>query len=228
MIPLIKISNKEIIDVVKYSSTKAIIVEKMPLAEFGQYKLNYFVLNFENGQKEVITKNAYLLKKFGSSFQKITEAIANYAECDSAILTNRNILVVFPNGQLGMFDSNGELMWNNEISYNESIVNGLAVDGDYFWSCCKDENCVIRYNTENINVDIRVGSKDAETFIRPSFVSADDNNIYVCCNSVKVRKINKSNFTVSDVKEYTNLKKFYKYNEFSIICTTDGAYIDKD
>lgn len=225
---MIKISNKEIIDVVKYSGTKAIIVEKKPLADFGQYKLNYFVLNFENGEKEVITKSAYLLKKFGSSYQKIIETIANYAECDSAILSNRNVLLVFPNGQVGMFESNGEMKWNNQISYNEKIVNGLAIDGDYFWSCCKDENCVIRYNAENIGVDIRVGSKEAETFIRPSFVSADDNNIYVCCDGIKVRKIDKSNFTVSNVREYNNLKKFYKFNEFSIICTTDGAYIDKD
>lgn len=221
---MIKISNKEIIDVVKYSNTKAIIVEKKPLADFNQYKLNYFVLNFENGEKEVITKNAYLLKKLGSSYKKITETIANYAECDSAILPNRNVLLVFPNGQLGMFDSNGDMKWNDQISYNECVVNGLAIDGDYFWSCCKDENCVIRYNADNINVDIRVGSKEAETFIRPNFVSADDDNIYVCCDSNKVRKIDKSNFTVSDVKDYFNLKKFYKYGRFSIICTTDVAY----
>lgn len=225
---MIKISNREIIDVVKYSPTKAIIVEKKPISEFGQYRLSYFVLNFENGDKEVITKNAYLMKKFGSSFKKITETIANYAECDSTILPNRNVLLVFPNGQLGMFDTGGELKWNNELKYNEKIVNGLAPDGDYFWSCCKEENCVIRYNAENINVDIRVGSNEAETFIKPSFVSADDRYIYVCCNGAKVRKIDKSNFTVSDVKEYTDLKKFYKHNEFSIICTTIGAYIDKD
>lgn len=225
---MIKISNREIIDVVKYSPTKAIIVEKKPLSALGQYTLSCFVLNFENGDKEVITKNAYLMKKFGSSFDKITDKIANYAECDSAILSNRDVLLVFPNGQLGMFNSDGELKWNNELSYNEKVVNGLAPDGEYFWSCCKDENCVIRYNAENINVDIRVGSKDAETFIRPNFVSADDEFIYVCCNGSKVRKIDKSNFTVSDVKEYADLKKFFKHNEFSIICTSGGCYIDKD
>ena len=228
MIPLIKISNREIIDVVKYSPTKAIIVEKKLLSAPGQYTLSCFVLNFENGDKEVITKNAYLMKKFGSSFEKITEKIANYAECDSTILANRNVLLVFPNGQLGMFDSDGELKWTDELSYNEKTVNGLAPDGEYFWSCCMDENCVIRYNADNINIDIRVGSNEAKTFIRPSFVSADDNYIYVCCNRAKVRKIDRSNFTVSDVKEYSDLKKFYKHNEFSIICTSNGCYVDKD
>ena len=49
---MIKISNREIIDVVKYGSNKAIFVEKRPLFdEGGRYKVNYFVLNFDTGEK---------------------------------------------------------------------------------------------------------------------------------------------------------------------------------
>ena len=66
---MIKISNREIIDVVKYGSNKAIFVEKRPLFdEGGRYKVNYFVLNFDTGEKEVITKNAYLMQKFGTHY----------------------------------------------------------------------------------------------------------------------------------------------------------------
>lgn len=226
---MLKISNKEIIDVVKYSDDKAIIVEKKPLGDLNQYKANYFVLNFNNGSKEVITKNAYLLKKFGSSFEKISDTIANYVQCDASVLPNRNCIIVFPNGQAGLFNNEGNVKWNGELVYNESPVSGIAIDGDYFWSCCTGQNCVIRYNADNIKVDIRIGGKDANTFIRPTFVSADDKYIYVCCDNIKVRKIDKSNFTVSDInRSYVGLKKFYKYGRFSIVCTSDGAYIDKD
>jgi hypothetical protein len=224
---LVKISNKEIIDVIKYSNDKAIFVEKNPLLD-GQYKITYFVLNFNNGEKEVITKNAYLLKKFGSGFNQITETISNYAECESAIFPDRSTFVIFSNGQAGLFANNGEMKWNGELKYNENPVNSVAMDGDYFWSCCKDENAVIRYGCENLKVDIRIGSNDSETFVKPSFVSADDENIYICCNESQVRKIDKSNFTVSDVKGIFNgIKRFYKFGEYYIICKYDGAYIDK-
>lgn len=226
---MLKISNKETIDIVMYSENKVIFVEKKLFGDLTQYKANYFILNFETGEKEVITKNAYLMRKFGSNYQKITESVANYVQCDCASLPNKNVLVIFPNGQTGLFDSNGSMKWNGTLKYNDKIVSGMAVDGEYFWSCCKDENCVIRYSSDNIKVDIRIGSKDAATFTNPDFVSADDDYIYVCCDGIKVRKIDKSNFTVSDVKgSFIGLKKFYKIGKFSIICTSDGTYIDKD
>lgn len=226
---MLKISNKEIIDIVKYTESKVIFVEKKPFGDLSQYRANYFILNFETGEKEVITKSAYLLRKFGPNYKKITETIANYVQCDTASLPNRNVLVIFPNGQTGLFDAQGSMKWNGTLKYNDKIVAGMANDEEYFWSCCKDENCVIRYTADNIKVDIRIGGKNAVTFIKPDFVSADDEFIYVCCDGCKVRKIDKSNFTVSDVKgSFFGLKKFYKLGKFSIICTSDGAYIDKD
>lgn len=225
---MIKISNKEIIDVIKYADNKAIFVEKNPIGDLTKYKASYFVLNFENGEKEVITKSAYLLKKLGSSYEKITETIANFVNCDAAIFDNRSVITVFSNGQAGMFDSQGEIVWNGVLKHNEAVVNGLAQDGGYFWSVCESEDCVIRYNAENFNVDIRIGSKEADTFNKPSFISSDDENIYVCCANGRVRKIDRTNLTVSDVGTYDGIKRFYKLGKFSIICSYDGLYIDKD
>lgn len=224
---MVKISNKEIIDVIKYSNNKAIFVEKNPMVN-GQYKISYFILNFENGEKEAITKSAYLLKKFGNGFNTITDAISNYADCDAAIFPDRTTFIIFSNGQAGLFTSQGELKWNGELDYNEKPLTSVAMDNDYFWTCCKDENAVIRYSCDNLKVDLRIGGAESETFLKPSFASADDKYIYVCCNSNQVRKIDKGNFTISDVSGvFYDLKRFYKFGEFSIICTSDGAFIDK-
>ena len=45
------------------------MVEKRPLPGNAQYKVNYSVVNFATGEQEVITKSAYLLRKFGSAFK---------------------------------------------------------------------------------------------------------------------------------------------------------------
>jgi hypothetical protein len=227
---MVKVSNREVIDVVRYADDKAIIVEKKPMVgELGKYKVSYFVLNFDSGNKEVITKNAYLLKKFGPNFQKIIDKIGNFVQCETQILPNRNVLVVFENGQVGLFDDNAELVRDGLLSYNDKPVCGIADGGETFWSCCREENCVIRYFSETVKVDIRIGSKDAETFANPHCVSSDNDFVYVCCDNSRVRKIDKSNFTVTDVnKTYSDLQKYYKFGDFSIICTSDSAYIDKD
>ena len=86
---------------------------------------------------------------------------------------------------------------------------------------------LIRYTAENAKIDIRIGSANAETFVNPEFVSQDDEYIYVCCNSSNVRRIDKSNFVVSDVGSVVpGLKRYYKFGDTSILCTASGAYMD--
>lgn len=226
---MIKISNKEIIDIIKFNDSKVIMVEKVPLDLSGKFKVNYFVLNLTNGSKEPITKNAYLLKKFGNPFKEITERINNYVQCDSITFPSKNVFVIFPNGQTGYFNEYGEMKWNGTLNYNEHNCSSATEDGDYFWTCCQEENCVIRYTADTIKVDLRIGSKDAFTFNTPIYASSDDEYIYVSNSDGRIRKIDKKHFTISDVDGvYPGLKKFYKYGRFSIICTSNGTFIDKD
>ena len=226
---MIKISNREIIDVIKYNDDKVIMVEKKPLGEFGKFKVNYYILNLTNGSKEAITKNAYLLKKFGNSFQEITESMNNFVQCDSIIFPSRNVFVIFPNGQTGYYNEYGEQKWQGILNYNDNCCCSATPDGNYFWTCCPDENCVVRYTADSIKVDLRIGSKDALTFTKPFFSSSDDNYIYICCEGGRIRKIDRKNFAVSDIKSvYDGLKKYYKFGRFSIISTLNGTFMDKD
>lgn len=223
-----KISNREIIDVIKYSDSKVIIVEKLPVIEAG-YKVQYYIIDLKTLEKEVITKSAYLLKKFGQAYKKITEVINNYADCEAVILKSREVFIMFPNGQCGLFDSDGNMLWNKTFSYNDRVVSSLAYDGEYLWCCCKDENCVIRYSTDNFKLDLRIGSKDASTFCAPHFLSSDEESIYVCCSDMRLRRIDKGNLTISDVTQsIPSLKRFYRFDSYSLICTLDGAYITED
>jgi len=222
-----KISNKEIIDVVKFSKDKLIFVSKNPL-EPSLDKAEYYIINFATGEKEVVTKKAYMLKKFGSSYEKIGEKISDFIQCQAMILKDKSVLVVFPNGQAGLFDSNGELSWIKELKHNDSPVYSLAPDEDSFWCVCTDENCVMRFSTDNYSVDIRIGSKDASTFSKPSFASSDGEFVYICSQDGSVRKIDKSTLIVSDVVEkVVNLQRYYKFKGVSIFCLTDGLYFEK-
>ena len=224
-----KITNKEIIDVVKYSDDKLVFVQKNPLSDPIQFKADYYIINFKTGEKEVVTKKAYMLKKFGQASEKICSAISDFIQCQAMILKDKSVLVIFPNGQAGLFDSSGELLWTKELKYNEKPVFSLARDEDAFWSVCTDENCVMRYDTEKFGVDIRIGSKDNASFIAPHFASADEKYVYVCCSGDTVRKIDKETLIVSDVEESVpSLKRFYKFRGFSVFCCSDGLYIEED
>lgn len=227
---MLKISSREIIDVVRYGDDKAILVEKNPIVdEIGKYKVRYFVINFNSGEKEGITKTAYLRQKFGSNYSTIIEKIGNFVQCDSLVLSNRNVLVIYPGGMSGLFDSNGELKKDGQLDYNDSPVSGIAEDGECFWSVCPDENCVIRYFADGVKVDIRIGGRDSATFDRPHYVSSDSDNVYICCSNNHIRVVDKKTFAVSDIsKRYTDLQRYYRFGQYAIVCTSDSAYLDKD
>jgi hypothetical protein len=88
---------------------------------------------------------------------------------------------------------------------------------------------VLRYGTDNFKVNLRIGGKGADTFRSPEFLSADETSIYVCCGGRKLRRIDRSNFTVSDVSDsIPTLKRFYRFGKYSLICTADGAYVGED
>ncbi|MBR1531153.1 MAG: hypothetical protein IJ643_03715 [Eubacterium sp.] len=225
---MIKITNKNIIDVVKYSDTIIIFAESVPMGDLAEAKSNFFILDFETGEKEVVTTSVYKMKKYGHAFERICQQISEYVNCSAIILENKNVLVMSEDSEAGLFDRDGELVWTKKLRYNDEPVTSLVNDGEYFWSVCKNEDSVIRFNAENFNTDIRIGGKEQDTFSAPYFASADENYVYVCCSD-KVRKISKDDLTVSDVDGiYETPKQFYKLGRFSILCNFDGTYIDKD
>lgn len=220
------ISKKEIVDVVKYSDTSAIIVEKLPLPVPSQYKVQYSVVDFVNKSIDVSTKSAYLLKKFGSNFKRISEIIPNFVQCEASVLYDRRVLAIYPNGEAGIFNKDGELDWSGSFSYHERPIRCLAPEGKYFWSVCPEENCVIRYSCQNMKADLRIGGIDAQTFINPVHICFDGGDLYVCCDDNKVRKIDGGDYTVCDFLNFTNsIKKYYKFGEYAIAVMIDGAYV---
>lgn len=223
------ISTKDIVDIIRYGDNSAVMVEKLPLANPSQYKVQYSVINFETKSIDVLTKSAYLLKKFGSGFHKISQIIPNFVQCDAAVLYDRRVLAIYPNGEAGIFDREGELEWSGKFEYHDKTVKCLALEGKYFWSVCPEENCVIRYSSQNMNVDLRIGGADAQTFINPTHVCFDGGDIYVCCNSNKVRKIDGSNYTVSDYLNFTDsIKQYYRFGDYAVAVMSSGTYVLED
>lgn len=223
---MIRISNKEIVDILAYGDSKAIIVEKNPVFNSKQYKVTYSVIDFDNKSKDVITKNAYLLRKFGPTFQVISETIPNFVQCSAGILYDKRVLTIYPNGEAGIFDRDGELSWSGYFTYHDKTVFELALDGKYFWSICPAENCAIRYSAQTMQVDLRIGGKDSSTFVSPTHISIENGDVYVCSDRNKVRKIDSMNFTVSDYLTFEEtIKQYYKFGKYAIAVLSSGTYL---
>ena len=82
------------------------------------------------------------------------------------------------------------------------------------------------YSCQNMKVDLRIGGIDAHTFIRPNHICCDEGQLYVCCDDNKVRKIDGTNYTVSDYLNFTNsIKRYYKFGNYALAVMIDGTYV---
>ncbi len=51
---------------------------------------------------------------------KISTEIPNFVQCDAAVLYDRRVLVIYPNGEAGIFDREGTLEWNGMFQYHDA------------------------------------------------------------------------------------------------------------
>ena len=77
-----------------------------------------------------------------------------------------------------------------------------------------------------MGVDLRIGGKETDTFLNPTHVSLNENDIFVCCDNNKVRRIDSNNYTVSDYLNFTDsIKSYFKFGDFAIAVMASGTYV---
>ena len=77
-----------------------------------------------------------------------------------------------------------------------------------------------------MQVDLRLGGRDAATFPKPTHISTDGGNIYVCAGGNKVRKIDGNDLTVSDYITFEEpVRRFHKFGDYAIAVLQSGTYL---
>ena len=222
---MIKVVSLDILDLIGFSSGVLFVLREKQNND--SVKVSFYSFDIESKSIASVTKNAYLLTKFGSSFAPIAKQLGDYVSCDAARLWNGHIFVIYSTGEIGIFDESGTLVKNSYLKYKDYPARDVAVDNNFIWSAVPDQNLIIKYSLLQNRVIMRIGGDDSATFDYPVSVSEYDGYLYVCNkNSKKIKRVRLSNFLVEDYKEFD--EAVYKYikvdnNEFVIL--ESGVYL---
>ncbi len=222
---MIKVVSLDILDLIGFSSGVLFVLREKQ--NNNSVKVSFYSFDIESKSIASVTKNAYLLTKFGSSFAPIAKQLGDYVSCDAARLWNGHTFIIYSTGEIGIFDENGQLIKNTYLKYKDYPARDVAVDNNYIWSSVPDQNMIIKYSVLQNRVIMRIGGDDSSTFDYPVSVSEYDGYLYVCNkNSKKIKRVKLSNFLVEDYKEFD--ESVYKYikvdnNEFVIL--DSGVYL---
>lgn len=222
---MLKIVSLDIVDLISFpSGILFVIKENLPDASV---KVSFYSFDIATKSIATVTKNAYLLSKFGTSFAPIAKQLGDYVSCDTAKLWNGQTFIIYSSGEMGIFDEQGVLLHTGDLSYRDAPARDVTVDNNYIWSVVPEKNLIIKYSMLQNRVVMRIGGDNATTFSNPVSIEEYDGYLYVCCrDTCKIKRVKLSDFSVDEYKEFDEpVFKYLRVGEYEFVVLESGVYM---
>ncbi|NLL62790.1 MAG: hypothetical protein GX241_00885 [Ruminococcaceae bacterium] len=195
--------------------------------ERGKLKLAFRFFNFTTNKIQKVRRHFYAQYKFGHAYLEIASQIKDYITCSVCEGPRGYINVVFPTGEIGIFDYAGTLIWTGDLSYHGRPVRSCAPEDNFIWCAVPDENAIVRYSKKLQRIDFRIGNIKSDTIGRPMAVSRIGNNLYVCCKtSMNIKKISLDNYVATDYKKFEEpVLRYLRVAGREIVVLSSGVYM---
>ena len=193
----------------------------------GKMKISYRFFNFTTRKIQKVKRNFYAQYKFGRGYVEIVQQIKDYITCSVCEGPEGFINVVYPTGEIGTFDYDGNLLWTGDLSYHESPVRSCAPEDNYIWCCVPDQNAIVRYSKKLQRIDFRIGGAATSAIGRPMAVSRIGNDLYVCCkNSKNIKKISLDTYVATDYKKFEEpVLRYMRVAGREVVVLSSGIYL---
>ncbi|MBQ7637970.1 MAG: hypothetical protein IJS90_03615 [Clostridia bacterium] len=222
---MLKIVSLDIVDLLPFPSGILFVLKES--MENGSVKVSFYSFDIATRSIASVTKNAYLLTKFGSSYSAVSQQLGDYVSCDAAKLWNGNTFIIYSTGEMGVFDESGALVRTGDLTYNGSAARDVAVDNNYIWSVVPSKNMIVKYSLLQNRIVMRIGGDNSGTFPNPVSVSVYDGCLYVCCKDArKIKRVRLSDFSVDEYKEFDEpVFKYLRVNKNEFVVLESGVYM---
>ena len=209
---MIRIVSLDILDLLPFPG--GILFALKEKNEAGRDKISFYSYDAESNAIGTVTRNAYLLTKFGPAFMQIAEKLNDHISCDTVRLYNGGLFLLYSTGETGLFDEDGNLLRTGEMSYRGAPAKDVADDDKYVWSAVPEKNAVIKYSVTQDRVLMRIGEEENGPFYAPSAVISDDRFLYVCNPGAnKINRVDLFTYAVEDFKRFDEPVYQYIVNE---------------
>lgn len=192
----------------------------------GQDTVAFYVYDQDGDRTLPVKIKTYLEAKFGFQYREIAKKLGNYIACESAVLKSNGVVTLFDDGNMNIFDSNGDVAMQEKLVYQSCPIRSLALDGNCFWCSVPDRNSIVKFSPIEKRVLLRIGGGASVAFQRPVSVFKNEDKLYVCNEATKnIRTISLKDYSVNDyVKFKESVHKYFKVGFFEYAVLDSGVY----
>ncbi len=207
-----------------------IIVAPEKNDEDGRLRISFWFYNLKTMVVQKVKKAFYAECKFGRAYTEIISQINDYISCSVCESPKGFTNVVFPTGEMGIFDHTGTLQWTGDLQYHDSSLRSCAPDGTDIWCAVPDQNAIVRYSTKLERVDFRIGGINTTALGRPISISRYGDNLYVSCkDSNNVKRVNLKSYVVEDYRRFEeSVLRYVRVDDNEIVILNSGVYLLDD
>lgn len=222
---MLKIVSLDIVDLISFPSGIQFVLKEN--LEDESVKVSFYSFDIATRSIATVTKNAYLLTKFGASFAPIAKQLGDYVSCDTAKLWNGQTFIIYSTGEMGIFDEFGSLIRTGDLLYRDAPARDVTTDNNYIWSVVPSENLIIKYSLLQNRVVMRIGGERASTFSNPVAIEEYDGFLYVCCkDTCKIKRVRLSDFYVDEYKAFDEpVFKYLRVGNNEFVALESGVYM---
>ena len=221
-----KIIDDSVLDIVTFPN--GFVFAKREETPGGAARAAFYCYNIRTKKIDAVRRSAYLQCKFGEKYEEIAKLIGNFIFCESVRMPNTGETVVLtPDSRMFYINKEGKLIWEEQLCYRESSVQGLALDGNCVWCVVPEKAAVVRFSPSVKKVYIRIGGNETTTFTDPVGVSKFKDDLYISCGeSKKIRKIDFETYSVKDYKIFDEpVYKYYRIYDKEFALLKSGLYM---
>ncbi len=188
--------------------------------------VGYKMLSLDNNHITDVAKNIYQLSKFGSNYRSVAALCNNYVTARALVLPTTKVFLVEDDGSATLFDTDGSPIYKGDVIYRGNTPSDIAVYKNTIWACYPKANVLLRFNLTTMREELRIGGSRSP-FERPNDIFVDgDYAIISSTGSNKLIKVELSNYSVEDYKEFTEpVYGYVKLQSKEFVLMESGLYV---
>lgn len=186
----------------------------------------YKKISFEDGSTSAITRNVYLLAKFGNNYKSFEIQLKDYLNCRTVLLPDNRLFAVYPDGNVIIFDAEARVEWQGTLKYKNYGPADIALHEHTLWASFPESNALIRFNLRTMREELRISGSADSAFSNPEGLWVMDDTLLVCNpGSKKINQVNLKTYTVYEYAEFEEpVYQYVKINSNEIVLLKSGVY----
>jgi hypothetical protein len=187
--------------------------------------ITYKMLDFEEMKMTAVTRNVYLLTKFGKHFERFEDNPDDFLQIRTLLFPDQRLLTVTPQGEATLYAADGSVKWQGELTYQGCAPDSVVADENYVFVSYPDAGAVLRYSLPTMRQDMRIGG-GAAPLPKPEGLYYQHGQLLIC--SPTTNEILQLNPKTLETEPYHTLEEpVHRYAKFlsnELVMLDSGIY----